>query len=136
MSDITTLRDMLFARAKEFVTTDSDALEIIDTFLSDSIQDISSEYFGTKTDRAIVLLTAHNLTVLNPLTLAEDVLKNQVGNKTATIREIDKVKKEDRWASGSSANNESMASEYSTSIYGLQFFALKKSCNTISAFIV
>ncbi len=134
---INTIRtSILFLIAPEFKTIDVNKLENINSFIEFASEDIDPKKFGTRTNRGIALLTAHNLTVLNPLSLKEDILKTQTGNKTAKVREVDRVKKEDRYASSASSNNESMNSQYSGSQYGLQFFALKKSCKTFRGNVI
>ncbi len=134
---INTIRtSILFLIAPEFKTIDVDKLEIINSFIEFASEDVDPKKFGTRTNRGIALLTAHNLTVLNPLSLAESVLKTQSGTLIAKVREIDRVKKEDRYSSNSTSNNESMNSEYSGSQYGLQFFALKKSCKTFRGNVI
>lgn len=136
MSDINTLRAMLFARCPEFSTTDTSKLTIIDTYIQDSQLDIDSFIFGNKTDRAITYLTAHRLTLSNPLSLDDTLLKNKVGGISKDRKKWDKVEKETWFGSTSQKSNSNIPNQYQGSVYGLMFWELKQSVSSINVFLV
>lgn len=135
MSDITTLRAMLFARCPEFETVDTSKLTIIDTYLEDNQEDIDSSIFGTKTDRAIVYLTAHKLTLFNPTSIDVSLLKNKVGSISKERKKWDKVEKETFYGSSSNNSSKSTNTDYNTTVYGQEYWNLRQLVKPISVFL-
>ena len=87
--DVNLIRDSyLFIIAPEFVTTDTQKLAIINGNISFASEDVNSDVFGEKTNRAIALLTAHNLTYTNSLNLTSTVSNTPSGSLTRVKKKI------------------------------------------------
>lgn len=135
--DVNLIRDSyLFIIAPEFVTTDTQKLAIINSNISFSSEDVNSDVFGEKTNRAIALLTAHNLTYTNALNLTSTVSNTPSGSLTRVKKKIDKVETEYQYSGSLSTRSTLYDSPYSNTKYGIMFQALLDSCKVTGAFIV
>lgn len=125
--ELTELRnDFLFLEAPEFLTTEEQKLKIINYHLNNSNNDTNKKLFGSEVKRAVVLLTAHKLTISNALNLDTALLKRTVGSVTKQRNKNEKTEKETWFSSGNKTNsNKNIPVEFEGSIYGASLYSLK-----------
>lgn len=124
------IRTNLFLEAPEFKTSVPEQLDIVDYYIQKASNDVNANLFKDRVNDGIVLLTAHNLTVKNPLKIDNDLLRNEVGSITKKRRKNEKTEKEMFFSSGSrsSGKNSIYDSDFSASNYGIDYFILLKKC--------
>lgn len=138
--DIDLIRNnYLFIIANEFITTDNNKLAIINGNINLASEDVNEDVFGSKTNRAIALLTAHNLKINGFKIDDTNVNSNISGSITKIRQKWDRVEEEVTYSGNSFTgnNSEALNSEWGGSQYGIQFFNLLKSCSVgMGAFVV
>jgi hypothetical protein len=121
--------------APEFNLSDTNQIEIISFYLSNASDDISNTYFGDKTNRAIALLAAHNLTLIDPLNIVQDN-KQDVGGIAKVKKKRDRVEIETSYNSLNNGVNKAFEDVYATTNYGIQFIQLRRSCKKTRVLVV
>jgi hypothetical protein len=133
--DVNLIRDnYLFIIAPEFKTLDVDKLNIINSHILFSSEDVNENVFLEKTNRAIAYLTAYNLTDQNPLGL--NIVGSIGGSLTKVRKKLDKMETEYNYSSSISTRSKLYDSPFSSNKYGKMFYTLLESCKPTGCFVV
>jgi stress response protein SCP2 len=136
MADIVAIKNLLLIIAPEFTTVDPVRNNIIDQNIIMYADDVDVEYFGTKTNRGVALLVAHNLTLsssLNniPISGGGGSSSNVTGTISKTKKKIGKLEFETTYSNSSNSgtsNNSSIGLNYTSTRYGQMYLDLLNQC--------
>lgn len=139
----TSIKTKLSIYAPEFAKTSKSVTnydDIVDFYITDTSENIDPKKFSDEDYlKAVLYLTAHNLTNKNPLGIDTNLLRKKIGSVIKTSNTQDKTKKETWFSVGSKKGNNSKAlnSDYSTTEYGIDFFhLLEKNKGSVNRILV